>query len=343
MDLAAVILLLPPPTYQHHSLEFYSIVIEKWHFEEIDMRAAARKTMCFGLAAFCTAAFAHAQDAPSSSARDRLEARMRAIPQGDDESRPPHHACFYGVCAQPEREIAATLVRLGPQHGDCRDVDKPSAVGFVRNSWPVVVDFESEPGTFTVLRVKLYHRRRLLPYFEVAFQQVIDPDGTGGRQAVVVPRLDLAGNTGAGVRVARYDIRSFRLADGELVRHRGRLVRAPVAVYGMGAGPHAVGSMTLRNVRFLSPPTIRVPAAGNPQAVSFGYTLDRDFDAVAAIPRFCNPRCADQPRIGPLPRSRSVQATGRWTFDHRARPGSYEMDVRAWLQCGGASVRALRR
>ena len=303
-------------------------------------RVPNRKIACIGLSVCYAMLLLLSQDGGQAQAQSpRDQARMRALPEEDDESRPPEGACFLGLCAREEREIAATLVRSGPDRGSCREVAKPSVVGLVRNGWPVVIDFEPEPGTFTVFRVKLYHRRWSLPYYEIAFQQVLDPDGTGGRRTVVIPALELTGQAGAGVRVARYDVRSFRLANGELVRAHHRLVTAPVTVYGMGAGPHAVGSMTVLDVHFLGPATIRVPARNSRQDVRFSYRLTRDYDAVAGVPRFCNPRCSDVlPRIGPLPRFRGAPQTGLWTVTHRARVGNYGMDVRAWLQCGGASA-----
>ena len=304
------------------------------------MYSAGRKMTRIGLAAACfiTLIGAHSGfQAPGDA--ERLRERMRALPEGDDEARPPEGACFLGICVAEERQIAGSLVESGPQPGGGGDGAKPSVVGVVRNAWPMVVDFEPEPGTFTVVRVKLYHRRWLFPYYEIAFQQVLDPDGSGGRQTVVVDRLNLADSSGDGIHVARYDVRSFRLADGELVREHGRPVRAPVTVYGMGAGPQAVGSMILLDVRFTTPTTRQVPAQNEVDRVGFSYRLMRDFDAVAAVPRFCNPGCNDRgSRIGPLPRMRSGPVTGSWPIDRHALAGNYELDVRAWLQCGGATA-----
>lgn len=234
-------------------------------------RVPNRKTAHIGVPVICAMMLLLSQDGGQALAQGHSEptlpeALMRTLPAGDDAhdeaQRERDGVCVKIVvmlCREPETEVAAALIRSGPQTRDESEPGKPSIVGFVRNSWPLAVDFEPEPGTFTVLRVKLFHQRFLYPYYEIAYQQVLDPDGSGGRQTIVVDRLQLGGDPGAGngVRVARVDVRSFRLVNGRLVREHGRAVRAPVMVYGVGVGPDAVGSTAIENARFRSPGEMR--------------------------------------------------------------------------------------
>ncbi|MEA3031125.1 MAG: hypothetical protein QOG13_2450 [Sphingomonadales bacterium] len=276
--------------------------------------------------------------------QEQALARLRAIPEGDDDERPTDPACVRILgseyCAAEEREVAATLVRSGPQGIAAHPPEKPSVVGFVRQGWPLTIEFQPQPGTFTIFRVKLYHRRLLFPYFEVAYRRVLDPDGSGGRQIVDIGALDLSGDPGAGdgARIARYDIRSYRLVGGALQRRHGFLVRAPVALFGLSAGPEAHGSLTLRNVRFLAPTTIRPPAGTRTVQASFSYALDVDYDAVAAELLRCPRLCASLGDVGTnLATRRTPQALQNLTIRHDPLPGNYEVVVRAWLQCGGGS------
>jgi hypothetical protein len=315
------------------------------------MRFPHRFIVCAGLVAVCAVTLVApqvvGQPAGGSASPTAL---MRSIVDDEDAGRSGREdgRCLriLGIeqCAQEERQVAESLVQTGPAGIEGRAPEKPSVVGFVRNGWPLVMEFEPEPGTLTILRVKLYHPRLFFPYLEVAYQQVLDPDGTGGRQTVVVNRLNLEGEPGAGdgVRVARYDIRSFRLVNGELLRHHLLPVRAPVTVFGFGAGPHSVGSPILRDVRFLVPGPISVPAQHATTPAPFTYALDRDYDAVSAELLRCTPICTGSGRINTnITRVRTPQALGAfWTISHSNRAANYQIVVRAWLQCGGASPAA---
>ena len=86
-------------------------------------------------------------------------------------------------CPPTEIEVANQLLRSGPgtteTYASFDNIKHQFAVvGFVQEGWPLSVEYAAEPGTVTVLRIKLYHRRKLLivpfPFYEVAFQANLD-------------------------------------------------------------------------------------------------------------------------------------------------------------------------
>ena len=96
--------------------------------------------------------------------------------------------------------------------------------GYAQAGWPMVVDINTLPGTWTWLEVHYQNGDR---------KEVIDltrPEG--GRRTHVV---SLPGPPGS-VEVARYSLRSALLPRGKEPVYR------PLEVYGIGAGPNAVGS-----------------------------------------------------------------------------------------------------
>ena len=282
-----------------------------------------------------------------------MQVLSRVAPKDEEEDKatPPADsqealACIklFGTqqCAPEEKEVAASLVRSGPAEISLDSPAKPSVTGFVRNHWPVVVDFRPEPGTMTVLKIRLYHRRFIIPFLEVADRKVIDFDSTGGRRVAVVPALDLAETTGGGtdsdLRVASYAIRSYRLKDGVPERRFGRLVRAPVEVFGIGAGPHAVGSLTLKNVIF-GPRQVRIPGQGQaPFIARYSYLLERDYDLVTATLARCRQTCLEESKPLAAPPPTHGLWTGNWLVNSSARPNDYAIVIRAWLNCGGVSA-----
>jgi hypothetical protein len=296
--------------------------------------------------------------------------RQHPVPQDDDVAPPAPPPTPPGIeedaemrngecvrflgqkqCAPSEGEVAARLIASGPAELNIDDSVKPSAVGFVRDHWPFVIDFAPQPDTITVLKVRLYHRRILLlglpipiAYYEVAFRQVIDIGGEGGRRVAVLPDMDFSqsqdGAIGSDVRVARYDIRSYRLENGEPLRQNGRLVRAPVEIFGMGAGPNAVGSITINDIRF-GPPQVRIPPQGQtPTSASYSFHLDRNYNLASAfVARCVNLVCnRDEQVVGRLVSPFGGQnIQGAWTVRPNAKSGDYAVTIRAWLDCGGTA------
>lgn len=137
--------------------------------------------------------------------------------------------------------------------------------GFARDGWPVVVDFEPQPGTVTSLDVTVGRRK---------FQQVLDPDGRGGRQLV---KIQLPDNLTAPVaRPATYMVSSAAIADFDVEQPKA-VSQVPLKIYGIGGGPNAVGSVAIEQVAF----------GGLPTGAAFRYRAKSNFTAIkTAVQRF---------------------------------------------------------
>ncbi len=186
--------------------------------------------------------------------------------------------------------------------------------GYAAPGWPVVLDFDAPPGADTWLEVAL---------------EGFDPSGPKypleaavGRRVVVVT-LPAGGGFDHIIR-ARYTLYST-IASG------GHSTPADLKVYGMGAGPRAVGSMTLV-IDQLQP----LDAPG-PGAVSFVLDALRPFDRSATeILRLPDGKSGD---LALVRDARALPLTlgahdGRWASMHsdaREGPGLYILQARAWL------------
>jgi hypothetical protein len=149
--------------------------------------------------------------------------------------------------------LAARLFADGPQipPADSRHF---ALQGFVRDGWPVAVEFQPQPGTLTLLVVTPYAApspvgRGLAQAVRDAVQRsplgratvriVMDPTGGGGRRLFVVPHITLASAQGPGggeLGIATYSVESYRI----LRKGKLSLKRSPVEIFGFGAGPDAV-------------------------------------------------------------------------------------------------------
>lgn len=281
--------------------------------------------------------------------------------QAGEDNEP---ACRGIGCPPTEAEVARELIESGP---DTRETyltyesttGQFAVVGFAREGWPLSIEYEAEPDTVTVLRIKLYHHRKILfvvplPFFEVAYEANLDALPADGETAnpwhrtVTIPpdtirfSRDADPSADGDLRVARYEVRSYRLVDGRMELRNGRPVRVPVNVIGTTVGPQVVGSLSLRNVKFDGAGTI--PAQGQPPAVlRFQYALDRRYDLLKeAIEQYSD---ADleyrfaRSLGNPHP---SASDTGTvwgqpWTVKSNQRPGRYRVSVTGWWTCKGVT------
>jgi hypothetical protein len=112
----------------------------------------------------------------------------------------------------------------GPHFPTKQKLGRFQVQAYAQAGWPLVVDINTMPGTWTWLEVRYQGSDR---------KEVVDmtrPEG--GRRTEVV---SLPGTAGS-VDIARYSIRSALLPRGREPLYR------PIEVYGIGAGPNAVGS-----------------------------------------------------------------------------------------------------
>jgi hypothetical protein len=294
---------------------------------------------------------------PDAAAPPQQPERPRTT---ESQAEPP---CGGLGCPPAEVEVARQLISTGPDTRETYPTYESTAgqfavVGFAREGWPVSIEYEAEPDTVTVLRIKLYHHRKILifplPFFEVAYEANLDALPAEGETAnpwhrtVTIPpgairfSRDADPSADGDLRVARYEVRSYRLVDGRMELKKRRPVRVPVNVIGTTVGPEVVGSLSLRNVKFDGAGTI--PAQGQPPAVlRFQYALDRRYDLLKeAIEQYSD---ADleyrfaRSLGNPHP---SASATGivpgqPWTVRSNQRPGRYRVSVTGWWTCGGVT------
>lgn len=116
-----------------------------------------------------------------------------------------------------------------------------SVRGFARDGWPIVVDFEPQPGTVTQLEVTVPRGNR-----QTTRTLILDPDGTGGRQLIKLEMPDAGADQPT---PATYFVSSLPIA--QLDADQPQSVNAiPLKVYGIGGGPSAVGSVAIERVNF---------------------------------------------------------------------------------------------
>ncbi|MDC8759673.1 hypothetical protein [Janthinobacterium fluminis] len=134
------------------------------------------------------------------------------------------------------------LALNGPRMLDSYPVGTFAVYGFTNDGWPLVVDFLPKPNSCTWLDVMLNQER--------VFSRLLDMDGRSGRRLV---RVDLPHGITKQARAALYIVQSEqRSCDA------GAAPPAPVEVYGIGAGPRAIGSVAVDQLLF-EPALPRVP------------------------------------------------------------------------------------
>jgi hypothetical protein len=97
--------------------------------------------------------------------------------------------------------------------------------GYSASNWPFALDISTEPGTRTWLEVRFKG--------DSQSQSVDLTQPEGGRRTAFVQLPPASG----GVRVARYSIHSILERPGQQPQYR------PIMIYGIGAGPGAVGAV----------------------------------------------------------------------------------------------------
>jgi hypothetical protein len=157
-----------------------------------------------------------------------------------------------------------TLLDQGPQLPVIYPDGSLSVRGFTRDGWPIVIDFQPQPGTVTQLEVTTGQGRH-----KHTEKMVLDPDGSHGRQIVRVAMP----NTGSARNPvpAAYVVSSVPIAAFD-TDHPQAAGLAPVKIYGIGGGPHAVGSVAIEQVAF----TQTMPGA------RFSYFAKSEFNRARA-------------------------------------------------------------
>ena len=113
----------------------------------------------------------------------------------------------------------------GPRFPVEQRIGRFQVQGYAASNWPFALDIYTEPGTRTWLEVRFKHDNQ---------SQSVDLTRPEGGRRVAFIQLPAAPG---GVRVARYSIHSVLERPGQEPLYR------PMMVYGIGAGPGAVGAL----------------------------------------------------------------------------------------------------
>ena len=295
-------------------------------------------------------------EAPATPAPVPQSTARSHVPTDDAPQAEPPPGCGGIGCPPTEVALAQQLLSQGPDTSEIYSAFESRAhqfavVGFVKSGWPVSIEYQAEPGTVTVLRIKLYHQRKILifpiPFFEVAFQanlDALDSERAGDNpwhRTVTIPAIHLSREADAaaddGLHVARYEVRSYRIVEGQ-----GRQ-RAPLNVIGMTVGPQVVGSLTLLADQFEGEQR-QIPASDAPPTVfPFRYRAQRSYDLLKERIERYNYNALDY-QVARVIGSGHSASEGQlfqvnWRLRRNLRPGRYRASIVGWWRCsGGVSV-----
>lgn len=213
---------------------------------------------------------------------------------------------------------AEDLDANGPRFPDAQALGRFQVQGYAEPGWPFAVDFEALPGTETWLQIDYEDGKRRgqrefpLPYVE-------------GRHIAVIhlPESDRPRT------VARYTLHSAIKKPGEQHAYQ------PLKVYGLGAGPNAVGSLYLF-VRDFGP-------TKGPDPNQVGYTIEakRPFSrSQIEVLKLPKPGGTKYTRMATVstPFIPNQSNRGSWAgmpFQPRPGIGVYQLQARAWGTADG--------
>ena len=219
-----------------------------------------------------------------------------------------------------------TLAANGPRFPDSYNVGTFAVQGYVQDRWPLVIDLRAMPDSCTWLEVNMEQRP--------VFSRLLDVDGKAGRQLITLRLPDRITDK---ARSALYFIRSEKPAcsGGERPVPAGSSAASPIEIYGIGAGPRAVGSVAVDQLLF-APAAPKFPQ----ERASVAYRLQSGFNHVAVeILRF-DKQSPDQIEVRRIFAKRNFNVRpGTITdepWDGRNQAGQrslglHRLQVRAWF------------
>lgn len=227
----------------------------------------------------------------------------------------------------PQDQVVDQLLRSGPDFGDRFNMSAFAVRGFVRGGWPVLVDFEQRSAGNAQLRISA---RGLPDVYSYDLTQVCPPP----RRCLIQFRLP--------AEVFGDELRPAVLA-ATATDESGKATQPTFFVYGLGAGPRAVGSVAVDQVTF-GPSTIRVASQ---QAAAYRFYSHSDFSHASV--EFWRLRqnddgskltfVADQLIDGGVRRDQWIGMKERRQWDglekdKKISAGPHKIQVRAWDRGG---------
>lgn len=205
----------------------------------------------------------------------------------------------------------------GPRFPSQQKIGRFQVQGYAAPGWPFAVDIDTEPGTATWLEVR-YEGSNEPQYLDLTL-----PDG--GRRVAVVHLPAGPGSLG----IARYTLHSALLRQGHEPLYR------PFRIYGLGAGPNAVGSLYLFVTAF--GPTPAADSANVSWAVSAHRPFPLSRIEVLRVPgpgddRFTRVTQSD---INLLASSEAAGSLAALPVHTKVGAGTYELQARAWRTANG--------
>lgn len=217
-----------------------------------------------------------------------------------------------------EAQAVVSLVQGGPATDTYPNPMQFAARGFIQSGWPVVIKYRAPPGAIPTLTVT--------PLFGGGAPFTHSLPRSDGKDRLYSFTAEFSGS-GRKVVVADYAITARDASNAAM----------PVTILGFGAGPRAVGSIAIDQIRS-DPPTVQRPTGKDVTLLTFSYLLENDWELVSEdlwrICRglFCN---FSHPR-NPYHPARQGPQKWEWRVTRKAKVGQYQLVIRAWHQCGVA-------
>jgi hypothetical protein len=218
---------------------------------------------------------------------------------------------IWSLSEHSANQVREQLSRSGPQFPDSLRMSDFQVTGFAKGGWPVVVDYEAEPGTYLLLTVVTQNA--------APAQAVLAVPPTGRRMQL----LRLPVEFGTTLKSAAFSLTATTSATDPTPRY--------VRVYGFGCGPKAVGSVAIDQLRF-GPVAI---SASQPDT-HFGFHAHTTFDKMTA--EFMQIAMVDHSIEGQLFDNKKIDrrvAEGERVNDQwsakKAKTGQIQFRVRGWM------------
>jgi hypothetical protein len=202
--------------------------------------------------------------------------------------------------------------------------------GFVQTGWPLVIDFKPQPGTQTIASISV-------PSHDPVFI-TLDSNSDGSRRVLNDVRIPALGAKGAHAGVII--VYSVLPAHADAAGKPGSVTYAPLEIYGIGAGPSAVGSVAIENLSFAQ--HRKMPGAG---FATYGYLAEKAFaNVVAEVLRFSAVgNTINVASIRQLQRGPGIAGAfgpGQWDgLDAQSQKerGAMRLQVRGWMNSSDKS------